>query len=57
MAKRGTKVERNSVPEQNHELVYEAKKTGTSKDKVETAKKTSGSNQRSAVGKKLTSKI
>ena len=56
MAKRGTKVERNSVSEQDHELAYEAKKTGTSKDKVEAAKKTSGSNQRVAVEKKLTSK-
>jgi hypothetical protein len=49
---RGTKVERNSVSEQDHELAY-AKKTGTSKNKVESAKKSSGSNQRSAVEKKL----
>jgi len=53
MATRGSKVERHSVSEQSHELKYEAKKTGTSKEKVEAAKKSAGSNQRSAVEKKL----
>jgi hypothetical protein len=53
MATRGTKVERNSVSAQPHELSYEAKKTGTSKDNVKAAKKTAGSNQRSAVEKSL----
>ncbi|HZZ74611.1 MAG TPA: DUF3606 domain-containing protein [Puia sp.] len=53
MTTRGSKVERRSVSEQPHELKYEAKKTGTSTAKVEAAKKSSGSNQRSAVEKKL----
>ena len=53
MATRGSKVERNSVSEQPHELKYEAKKTGTSSEKVEAAKKSAGSNQRSAVERKL----
>jgi hypothetical protein len=53
MATKGAKVERRSVSEQPHELAYEAKKTGTSKDKVEAAKKSTSSNQRSAVEKKL----
>jgi hypothetical protein len=52
MATKGAKVERNSVSEQPHELKYEAGKTGTSTDKVEAAKKSAGSNQRSAVEKK-----
>lgn len=55
MSTRGSKVERNSVSEQPHELKYEARKTGTSSSKVEAAKKASGSNQRSAVEKKLKS--
>ena len=55
MATRGTKVERRSVSEQPHELKYEAAKTGTSTKKVESAKKEAGSNQRSAVEKKLKS--
>lgn len=38
MTTRGSKVERHSVSEQPHELKYEAKKTGTSTAKVETAK-------------------
>lgn len=46
-------MERHSVSEQPHELNYEAKKTGTSTAKVEAAKKSAGSNQRSAVEKKL----
>jgi hypothetical protein len=53
MSTRGSKVERSSVSEQPHELKYEAKKTGTSTEKVKAAKKTAGSNQRSAVEKKL----
>ncbi|MCQ6958414.1 DUF3606 domain-containing protein [Mucilaginibacter sp. JC4] len=53
MATRGSKVERNSVSEQPHELNYEARKTGTSAEKVESAKKSAGSNQRSAVEKNL----
>jgi hypothetical protein len=53
MATRGSKVERNSVSEQPHELKYEARKTGTSTKTVEAAKKAAGSNQRKAVEKKL----
>jgi len=53
MSTKGSKVERHSVSEQPHELKYEAKKTGTSTAKVEAAKKSTGSNQRSAVEKKL----
>jgi hypothetical protein len=53
MTTRGSKVERHSVSEQPHELKYEAKKEGTTTKKVEAAKKSAGSNQRSAVEKKL----
>jgi hypothetical protein len=53
MSTKGSKVERRSVSEQPHELKYEAKKTGTSTAEVEAAKKSTGSNQRSAVEKKL----
>ncbi|QTE36062.1 hypothetical protein J3L18_23425 [Mucilaginibacter gossypii] len=53
MSKRGVKVERNSVSEQPHELNYEARKEGATAKKVEAAKKSAGSNQRSAVEKKL----
>jgi hypothetical protein len=53
MATKGVKVERHSVSEQPHELKYEAKKEGTSPKKVEAAKKSSGSNERSAIEKKL----
>jgi hypothetical protein len=56
MAKKGAKVERNSVSEQPHELNYEAKKEGTTAKKVEAAKKATGSNQRKSVEKKLTAK-
>jgi hypothetical protein len=56
MSKKGSKVERNSVSEQPHELAYEARKEGTSKDNVEAAKKSTGSNQRKAVEGKLDSK-
>jgi hypothetical protein len=53
MATKGAKVERHSVSEQPHELQYEAKKTGTSTQKVEAAKKSTGSNQRAAVEKRI----
>ncbi|RYY09782.1 MAG: DUF3606 domain-containing protein [Chitinophagaceae bacterium] len=56
MAKKGLKVERSSVSDQPHELEYEAKKTGATPDKVAAAKKSAGSNQRSAVEKKLKKK-
>jgi len=56
MATRGAKVERRSVSEQPHELKYEAKKTGTTAEKVEAAKKSAGTNQRSAIEKKLKGK-
>jgi hypothetical protein len=56
MATRGSKVERSSVSEQPHELAYEAKKEGTSAKKVEAAKKSAGSNKRTAVEGKLTEK-
>ena len=49
-------MERNSESEQPYELKYVAKKTCTSTAKVETAKKAAGSNQRSAVEKKLKNK-
>ena len=55
MATKGSKVERRSVSEQDHELRYEAEKTGTSVKEVEAAKKAAGSNQRSAIEKKLKS--
>lgn len=53
MATRGSKVERNSVSDQKHELNYEANKTGTTAAKVEAAKKSTGSNQRGVLEKKL----
>jgi hypothetical protein len=53
MAKKGAKVERRSVSEQPHELNYEAKKTGTTAKKVEAAKKSTGSNQRATLEKKI----
>jgi hypothetical protein len=56
MATRGRKVERSSVSEQPHELAYEAKKEGTTAKDVEAAKKSSGSNKRSAVEEKLEKK-
>lgn len=56
MTTRGTKVERRSISEQPHELNYEANKTGTSAKTVQAAKKSAGSNQRSAVEKKLKDK-
>ena len=56
MATKGEKVERHSVSEQPHELAYEAKKADTTTKKVEAAKKSTGSNQRSAVESKLKGK-
>jgi len=56
MATRGSKVERSSVSEQPHELKYEAKKEGTTPKAVEAAKKSTGSNKRAAVEKKVESK-
>jgi hypothetical protein len=56
MAVKGAKVERRSVSEQPHELKYEAKKEGTTPKKVEATKKSTGSNQRNAVEKKLNKK-
>jgi len=56
MATKGSKVERHSVSEQPHELAYEARKEGTTAKKVEAAKKSAGSNQRSAVEKQLNKK-
>ncbi len=56
MAKKGAKVEKDSVSEQPHELKYEAKKEGTTPKKVEAAKKATGSNKRAAVEKKLEGK-
>jgi hypothetical protein len=53
MATKGAKVERNSVSAQPHELKYEAKKEGTTPTKVAAAKKSTGSNQRATVEKKL----
>lgn len=56
MATKGAKVERHSVSEQPHELNYEAKKEGTTAKKVEAAKKSAGSNQRTAVEGMLSGK-
>lgn len=47
------KVENKSVPEQPHELKYEAKKEGTTAKKVEAAKKAGASNHRKEVEEKL----
>ncbi len=52
MSTKGSKVERHSVSEQPHELKYEAKKTGTSTEKIEKAKKSAG-NQRDAIERKV----
>jgi len=48
---RGTKVERNSVSNQPHELKYEAGKLGVKTSDVKEAKK-GGSNQRKDIEKK-----
>lgn len=49
---RGTKVERNSVSNQPHEINYEAKKTGAKPAEIKEAKK-GGSNQRKDIEKKV----
>ncbi|MGM9478019.1 hypothetical protein ACS5PU_16445 [Pedobacter sp. GSP4] len=49
---RGTKVERNSVSNQSHELKYEADKLNVKSAEVKDAKK-GGSNQRKDIEKKL----
>lgn len=56
MSTRGAKVERRSVSEQPHELKYEARKEGVSAKEVSAAKKSAGSNQRTAVEQKLDKK-
>ena len=48
-------MERHSVSNQPHEIKYEARKEGTSADKVKEAKKTAG-NQRADIEKKLSGK-
>jgi hypothetical protein len=48
---RGTKVERNSVSDQPHEIKYEAGKLGVKSSDIKDAKK-SGSNQRKDIEKK-----
>jgi len=50
MAKRGLKVEKNSVSDQLHEIQYEAGKLGVKPSKIKEAKK--GSNQRKDIEKK-----
>jgi hypothetical protein len=52
MSTRGTKVERNSVSNQEHEINYEARKEGTTAKEIKETKKTAG-NQRKAIEKKL----
>jgi len=52
MSTRGSKVERNSVSDQPHELKYEAHKEGVSQQKIKAAKKTVG-NQRKDIEKKV----
>lgn len=49
---RGTKVERNSVSNQDHEIRYEADKLDVKPSKIKDAKK-SGSNQRKDIEKKV----
>jgi hypothetical protein len=51
MAK-GTKVERNSVSDQKHEIGYEANKLDVKPDKIKEAKSAVG-NQRKAIEKKV----
>lgn len=52
MATRGSKVERNSVSNQPHEIKYEAHKEGVSQQEVRDAKKSAG-NQRKNIEKKV----
>ena len=49
---RGTKVEKNSVSDQPHEIKYEADKLNVKPSKIKEAKK-SGSNQRKDIEKKV----
>ncbi|WP_276090392.1 hypothetical protein [Pedobacter sp. JY14-1] len=49
---RGSKVERNSVSNQPHEIKYEAGKMGVSQADIKEAKK-GGSNQRKQIEKKM----
>lgn len=49
---RGTKVERNSVSNQEHEVSYEAKKLDVKPGRIKDAKAAAG-NQRQAIEKKL----
>ncbi|SDF94085.1 Protein of unknown function [Pedobacter terrae] len=49
---RGTKVERNSVSNQDHEIKYEATKLDVKPDKIKDAKSTAG-NQRKDIEKKV----
>jgi hypothetical protein len=51
---RGTKVERNSVSNQPHEIKYEAGKLDVKASDIKDAKK-SGSNQRKEIEKKVKS--
>lgn len=50
--KRGTKVERNSVSDQDHEIKYEAHKLNVKADKIKDAKLSAG-NQREEIEKKV----
>jgi len=52
MATRGSKVERNSLSDQPHEIKYEAHKEGVSAKEVRDAKKAAG-NQRKDIEKRL----
>jgi len=49
---RGTKVERNSVSNQDHEIKYEANKLDVKPDKIKYAKSSTG-NQRKDIEKKV----
>ncbi|MEJ2881024.1 hypothetical protein [Pedobacter sp. GR22-6] len=52
---RGSKVERNSVSNQPHEMNYEADKMNVKPSAVKEAKKSGGSNQRKDIEKKMKS--
>jgi len=52
MSTRGSKVERNSVSDQPHEIKYEARKEGVGVKAIKDAKKAAG-NQRSAIERKV----
>lgn len=52
MSTRGSKVERNSVSNQPHEIKYEAQKEGTRAKAIKEVKKLVG-NQRAAIEKKV----